>query len=294
MIKGLAISKNVKKKILKINMDKNKDKYIGLNLLKKIKDILGTSISSIDNKNTSISSINIINEINSLEATSPDKIIKLIKIIGQHNKPANYIKELSNEIIVSGGNNFLFFYNYLPFKKINKYKIENINIYEKVENQLIVFSNENNNNILTFKQNNFPFKLDSKKIEEEIKMRVYFMTITNFCLICNEEGIFQKSHIFIKLTQKREYKIINKNYFGGIQINENIFSFISNKKIKKGEDKIIIYNSSSQNYKENNNYSFNLYQKNLCLIIKENESNTKLLLYACKKIMNIKKMVFYY
>ena len=66
MIKGLAISKNVKKKILKINMDKNKDKYIGLNLLKKIKDILGTSISSIDNKNTSISSINIINEINSL------------------------------------------------------------------------------------------------------------------------------------------------------------------------------------------------------------------------------------
>ena len=42
MIKGIVISKNVEKKILKINMDKNKDKYIGLNLLKKIKDILGT------------------------------------------------------------------------------------------------------------------------------------------------------------------------------------------------------------------------------------------------------------
>ena len=120
-------------------------------------------------------------------------------------------------------------------------------------------------------------------------MRVYFMTITNFCLICNEEGIFQKSDIFNKITQKIEYEIINKNYFGGIQIDENIFVFTSNKTLLNGEDKIIIYNSSSKKYKEINNYSFNLYQNNLCLISKENESNNKLLLCACKKYKESQK-----
>ena len=40
---------------------------------------------------------------------------------------------------------------------------------------------------------------------------------------------------------------------------------------------------------EINNYSFNLYQNNLCLISKEKESNNKLLLCACKKYIESQK-----
>ena len=59
------------------------------------------------------------------------EIIKFKKIIGQNNEPSNYIKELSNGIFVSGGDNKLFFYNNISFKIINTFSIKNINVYEK-------------------------------------------------------------------------------------------------------------------------------------------------------------------
>ena len=37
-----------------------------------------------------------------------------------------------------------------------------------------------------------------------------------------------------------------------------------------------------------------LYQNDLCLFSKENESNNKLLFMLAKNILNLKKMVFYY
>ena len=89
-----------------------------------------------------------------------------------------------------------------------------------------------------------------------------------------------------------ELKKINGAFWGGININENIFAFTSNKILLNGEDKIIFYNSSSKIIIDKitiKNISFNLYQNNLCLISKENESNNKLLLCACKKYIESQK-----
>ena len=120
-------------------------------------------------------------------------------------------------------------------------------------------------------------------------MRVYLETKSNV-LICNEEGIFQINDLFIKIIKPVDNIIINKSFWGGIQINENLFAFTSNKVLLNGEDELIIFNSSAKKIiKTFDNYSFCLYQNNLSLISKENESNNKILLCACKKYIKGQK-----
>jgi hypothetical protein len=112
----------------------------------------------------------------------------------------------------------------------------------------------------------------------------------SYILICNEKGIFQLNDLFIKIIEPVDNIIINKSFWGGIQIYENLFAFTSNKILLNGEDELIIFNSSSKKIINTfDNYSFCLYQNNLSLISKENESNNKILLCACKKYIKSQK-----
>ena len=272
------------------NILNNKEYKNFYNLLNKL-DFSKSKLSIISINNTGSSTNNNIVRfiLNSLEVASSNEIIRFLAIIGKHNKPANYIKELSNGIFVSGGDNNLFFYEYLTFKIRKEYKIKNINIYEKEsekknEIQLIVCSNENSN-LLTLTEDSI--KMGKQKSIKN--MRVYLKTQSNI-LICNEEGIFQLNDLFIKIIMPVDNKIINKSFWGGIQIYENLFAFTSNKVLLNGEDELIIFNSSSKKIINTfDNYSFCLYQNNLSLISKENESNNKILLCACKKYIKSQK-----
>ena len=147
--------------------------------------------------------------INNLKKPS---ILKFISIIGQHKEPTNYIKELSNGILVSGGDNYIFFYkffyNHLTYEKIKEYKIKNINIYEKNNKnndiELLVCSNDISY-ILTITQNN---KLNLDHNKKETKMRAYIKNRNN-CLICNEKGVFQLINAFIRNEETKDYNIID-------------------------------------------------------------------------------------
>ena len=183
----------------------------------------------------------------------------------------------------------MFFYNNFG-KKIANYEIENINIYEKESDenitQLVVCSNEESN-ILLFNHNNS--EIEPSKEKSEKHMRVYFKTINN-CLICNEQGIFQLNNIFKKIINQIENEIEKKSFWSGIKINDNLFAFTSNKVLLNGEEKIIIYDSTSKHVKkEIKNYSSVLNQNNLSLIYIEEIKNTKILLCACKKYIKLQK-----
>ena len=71
--------------------------------------------------------LTLIDEINLFNKTKKYIIIEFLKVIGKHNNTAEYIKELSNGIVISGGtDNKLFLYDsHEYFKKI--YTIEEVN-----------------------------------------------------------------------------------------------------------------------------------------------------------------------
>ena len=128
---------------------------------------------------------------------------------------------------------------------IREFEIQNINIYEIEKNinnniQLIVCSNEIVH-ILNYNEKDCSFKnnIDIKKV------RFYCRTKNND-LICNEQGVFHLKNISSILMNPKEYQIIDKSFWGGIQINENLFAFTSNKILLNGENKMIFYNLISR------------------------------------------------
>ena len=61
---------------------------------------------------------------------------------------------------------------------------------------------------------------------------------------------FFKINNSFKILTGRENKIIDKSFWGGIQINENLFAFTSIRVLLNGEDKIIFYNYQQKNIKK--------------------------------------------
>ena len=177
---GLDKSENTKFKDENILNNENYNSFKNL-LENKIK-LIKSNLSSIKKISSNGSSgLSITN--NSLVIVSPYEIIKFIKTIGQHNEPANYIKELNNGIFVSGGENNLFFYHHSNYNKINYYKTKNINVYEKNTNnkndtQLLVCTNEKAILLVFNKNFNYKFKLVN------MSMRVYLKNNNND-IICN-------------------------------------------------------------------------------------------------------------
>jgi Zn-finger protein len=241
------------------------------------------SISSINQntKNTYTSSFqsNIKQTVNQM-----DEIIRFKKIIGVHNKSANYVLELDNGYLVSGGPSSLIIYKDDNIKK--KFEIEHNSIFpitnEKKSIDIIINTNKEIKIVTINKNGNIEEFL--KTINCDIKSKFCFVLNKKY-LIVNDEGFFQYNDILGKIIQIKGNIITNDTIFsGGIKINDYVLALTSNKDLEKGQDKIIFYNNMSKKiFKEIEGYSFAKSQNNLALI------KGQILLCACTKYSETQK-----
>ena len=284
--KTLFIDKDI------LNNDKN-DKNITnfKSLLNKLNFAI-SSLSSLNrrsgNSSNSTQTLNYI--INSLSVPSPLNIIEFLKIIRNHAECANYIKELSNGLFISGGDSKLILYNDMTYEFEDEILIKNHNIFELENNEkdinIIICSDKENIKQINIINNSKSFQVINEKAN--IKSRIFFKFNKDY-IICNIEGIFLKNDLFSTITISNQTSILKKSYWTGIQINSKIIALISNKTLSNGEDKLIFYNYYSKRIiKYFENYSFTLSQNNLTLMPKIDTTN-KILLCACKKYKDDQK-----
>ena len=250
------------------------------------KEINGLSVKSEDkNKCLNDESTN-----SSLSTkTFQPKIKVLTKIIGTHKKRANYIMELENGYLISGGPN-----NIILYDKNNSKKKE----IKKDHYSICPVKNEKGNIDLVINREDgiYASSFNNNTIEEFFR-RIKCDTNSKFCfnlnksfLVCNNEGFFQYNDILGKIIEIKGNLIKKQQFFGGIKINDYLIALTSNKESPNGEDKICFYNNNSKKiYKDIKGYSFTKSQNSLALISENKEDNKKLLLCACTKYKESQK-----
>ena len=230
MSKGQNKNINCEYKIINKSQNENEN-----NKIYKDEDILYEDMNNVSYKNFmeliniinfSILSLTNINQINNKSISSQDNyfkdneynsygIINLLKIIGNHNNCANYIKELSNGLIVSGGTNNLIFYDRLKYNIIYKIIINNDNIYELIsENKnifkLIICSNEINRILSINNTYNYFFKDIKQKVRICLKYNDLFF-------ISNKNGLFLINNFLSKVIDSTQLLIANGLFYNGIK-----------------------------------------------------------------------------
>ena len=216
------------------------------------------------------------------------KILGFVENIGKHKEYGQFIIELSNGTFISSGKNSLYFYD-KNYKKKNELKLEN--------NYICELGNNNDGIKLAICSNNGIYEV---LLKNDVKIGTVF-NIENdknyrFCLnlkkttiICTENGIFNIENLFDKIFLENKYKLNDKNYWGGIKVNQNIVAFTSNEILPNGNDEIIIYNINSKNNIDIiKGCSFILSQDNLAIMSRK-KTNNKILLCACKKYKKSQK-----
>ena len=218
-----------------------------------------------------------------------EEILKFKEIIDRHDISANYIKELSNGLLISGGPNNLIVYNGIINNKEFEIKISNNNICEIEENKKqminVLICSENEIKVLKIR-NNSNYEYSIRYVKTDIRFKICFQFEKDY-IICNQKGIFEINDLLssAKVITSSKNNVLNKAYFTGIRINREIIALTSNKNEENGEDKIIFYNYFEKRIvKSLEGYSFALSQSNLVLMPRE-ETNEKdkILLCACKK-----------
>ena len=212
------------------------------------------------------------------------KIDYFITIIGNHENTANYIKELSNGIIVSfGPKDLIFYHNSIC---INKYRIgiNNHYIFELKEypNKLFIFSDKS----ITINLKDFSMQI----YDRFINCRICF-AFNNYLFTYLEKRTYLEKILWPELSVPIGIHILNKLYWTGINLNNRIIALTSNKILSKGEDIIIFFNMNIRKIDFFiKNYSFTLSQNNLALIPGlEHKKSNKILLCACKKYQKNQK-----
>ena len=207
-----------------------------------------------------------------------------IEIIGKHDISANYIKELSNGLLISGGPNKLIVYNGFNNYKEYEIKISNDNICEIEEDKdkmiNVLICSENEIKLLKIRNDsNYEYSMQYAK---DKGIRICFQFNKDY-IVCNQKGVFIINDFLSKIASAYEQNILNNAYFTGIRINNKIIALTSNKNDENGKDKIIFFNYYSRRIvKSIENYSFALSHSSLALMPRE-ETNKKILLCACKK-----------
>ena len=113
-------------------------------------------------------------------------------------------------------------------------------------------------------------------------------------IIFYDNKIFISNNLFSTIFQKINIQIYDKSYIGIINVSEYLFALTSNKILKNGEDKLLMYDSRKNIIKINiyniKGYSFTLSQNNSSLInIPKCLKNIKIILFACKKYIKCQK-----
>ena len=217
------------------------------------------------------------------------KIIDFMGIMGAHENTAEFLFEISNGFIISGGyDNKLFIYN----ESFNK--IIEIKDFKDWPNSICEIQNNKNENIYKIVVNcrleiyfiildleNNIFNMYKKSLPH-ISNIICFEIKKNTYIISGDMGVYY----FSDLTPEKEKfspKKISKNpYKCGIKINSNTVALASNRILTKGKDELIFYNSESKKIvKSISNYSF-INNVNGLYLMNIDETNN-ILLCACKK-----------
>ena len=217
------------------------------------------------------------------------EILDFVKKIGKHKEYGQFIIELSNGTFISSGKNSLYFYDKNNEKKKNELKIQNNYICELGNNndeiKLAICSNNGIYDVLLKND----VKIETVFNSENDKNYRFCLNLKKTTIICTENGIFNIENLFGKILLENKYKINDKNYWGGIKINQNIVAFTSNEILPNGNDEIIIYNINSKNNIDIiKGCSFILSQDNLAIMSRK-KTNNKILLCACKKYKKSQK-----
>ena len=188
---------------------------------------------------------------------------------------------------------FPFYHNVLiVFSKKGVYFIDNIDISNRLQfnDDLSKVINSDKN-----KNNNHEHIFYAHKIEAMMKEEIFRNKFNDHKKIDPKMYEYYKKMELRKIMKSqfeynkgrnaRKTDICDKIYKDGIKINKNLFAFASNSIIRKGEDKLKIYNFCSKRIVyEMEGYSFILSQNGLSLIPREEvQINNRILLCACKK-----------
>ena len=221
-----------------------------------------------------------------------EKILEFNEIIYKHKKTCDFIFQLSDGILVSGGkDNTLVIYVERLKKKIEM----NLEQYPYSISEKIPDNEDTVEMILCCEKNFILIKLNTEdnsyNIETFLLPNIYSfycceLTKGNF-IISGESTSINIINLF---DETKEPKIIkefvqNETYFSGIIINKDIVALISNRVIPKGVDKLIFYNLKTEKISvEIKGFSFNYSFTSLSLItINKNELHYNILLCACKR-----------
>ena len=241
------------------------------------------------------------NNINSLNYNECDlkyKILDFINVMGNHNKEAEYAKELSNGFIVSGGlDNNLIIYNNETFSKT--FEIKDFNDWPNNVYEIINKKGNSDNNlelIVCCKNAIFFIILDTEELRFTTYKKILKNISTNICLeiakdnyiISGETGVYHLTNVIYNSKQVITHKQLDKPYKGGIHINNNTIVLTSNSIFPDTGDKLLFYNYNTDKIsKVVKGYSFINTQNGLSLLNLNEEK--KILLCACKKYISGQK-----
>jgi len=186
--------------------------------------------------------LTLIEEINFINKTKKYIIIEFLKVIGKHNNTAEYIKELSNGIIISGGNdnNLLLYDSHEFFKKIGDIELINYCI-----NELPRDNEEIKIMVCSYKQFiiheiNPNIQITNIFETKGIDGINFFMMKNNNYIICGKNEVYLINFSLNNFQNIKKNIIIQKSFRGGIKINDEIIALASNRVLSNGEDKINI------------------------------------------------------
>ena len=223
---------------------------------------------------------------------SEEKILEFNETIYKHKKTCDFIFQLSDGTLVSGGNdNTLVIYIERLKKKIEM-NLEQYpySISEKIsDNENIVemiLCCEKNFIVIKLNTDDYSYNIETYLLPNVYSFYCCELTKGNYII----SGLNTSIIIINLFDQNKEPKKIKEfeqsvTYFSGIKINKNIISLISNRVLPNGVDNLIFYNLKSKKISAKiNGFSFNYSFTSLALMpINNNEINYNILLCACKK-----------
>ena len=221
-------------------------------------------------------------------------IFKFVKIIGKHENRAEFIKEVGNNYLISGGSDkMLLIYN-KNFNKTSDIKtkqwIYNITIFENISNnqQKIMICMKDKLSLYYF--DNYSKRYNKDILINQLNYYNYFKFKATKSLVSTDNGVKKLGDISNLIESYNLKDMLNSVYKGGLMLNNNEEVVLtSNQVIKDGKDELIFFDEKSNRYKENiEGYSFIDTSNGICLISRE-EKDITILLCACKKYLSGQK-----
>jgi hypothetical protein len=202
--------------------------------------------------------------------------LSLIKVITKHKKYAQKIWELYDGSLISDGE--------------IQFKIEYINQTGKNEPNNYDYSVNNKKKInISFENENISL---SKKANDKLPNIEELYPCKNLLIskrgnyIIDGGTIYYASDIFIQSNkEKKFYTLSKKAYIGGIILNDDYITFMSNSTQTEGENKLVFLNSKSQKFLTELDIGISsapFSENNFSIMRIPKYENIKLLLVACK------------